>query len=237
MMKAFVEEAKSITDLKHKGVKGRLRELFITKVLKSFLTTQFGIGTGTVINCKGVQSNETDVIIYDRRILPPFIQEQNLAVYPAESVIATIEVKSWLNAQELSKSEESAEKLKNEIFDPEKILWDKFSQFRLQYHMIPLCAVFGFFGNGPRGLANQDSGQIWLKQNIRCLFAICLANKYSWLNVGGRDWKIQKNNPKTSEEIKRFIAVLLDNVRTQGEMRLKIVGETHKDWLTAYIRH
>lgn len=235
--KALVEEAKSIADLQHPGVKGKLRELFITKVLDSFLTTQYGMGNGTVINHKGVQSNETDVIIYDKRILPPFIKEQDLAVYPAESVIATIEVKSLLNAQLLLKAEKSAKKLRTKVFDPKSSLFDWFSRFRAQYHAIPLCAVFAFNGNGPTDLAAQDSGKIWLEQNISNLFAICLANRYSWLNVRGKGWTIEKNNPKTNEEIKRFIAVLLDNVRTYGEMRFRIVAdERHKDWLTAYIR-
>jgi len=100
-----------------------------------------------------------------------------------------------------------------------------------------LCAVFAFSGSGLTDLAAQNSGKIWLEQNVSYLFAICLANKYSWLKVGRKGWKIQKNDPKTNEEIKRFIAVLLDNVRTYGEMRFRVVSdERHKDWLTAYIR-
>jgi len=124
IMKVMIEKAKGITDLEHKGIKGRLRELFVTEVLNSFLTTQFGIGTGTVINREGVQSNETDVIIYDKRILPPFIQEQDLGAYPAESVIATIEVKSWLDTTKLLEAEKSAKKLKTEVFDPKTSLFD-----------------------------------------------------------------------------------------------------------------
>lgn len=236
MMKALLEQAKSIADLEHEGTKGRFRELFITEVLNAFLTTQFGTGTGTVINHKGVQSNQTDIIIYDKRILPPFIQEQDLAVYPAESVVATIEVKSHLDAQQLLKAEESARKLKKEVFDPEAILFDWFTQLRRL--STPLCAVFGFWGRGPKDLGAQDSGKVWLEKKVHHLFAICLANRYSWLRVGGKGWKIQKNNPRTNEEIKRFVAVLLDNVRTHAERRFRVVAnETHKDWLTAYIRN
>lgn len=169
--------------------------------------------------------------------MPPFIKEKDLAVYPAESVIATIEVKSVLNKKQLLAAEESAKKLKNKVFNPEESLFDWFSRFRAQYHAIPLCAVFAYFGNGVRELAKENSGEIWLNNNIRNTFAICLANKYSWLNVGGKGWTICKSDPETNEEIKRFIAVILDNVRTYGELRFEVVAEEkHKDWLSVYLR-
>jgi len=238
IMKILIEKAKGISDIHHKGIKGRLRELFITEILNSFLTVQFGIGTGSIINQKGVQSNQTDIIIYDKRILPPFIKEKNLAVYPAESVIATIEVKSVLDKKQLLAAEKSAKMLKNKVFNPEESLFDGFSIFRAQYHVIPLCAVFGYFGNGVRELAKENSGKIWLNNNIRNTFAICLANNYSWLNVGGKGWTICKNDLETNEEIKRFIAVILDNVRTYGELRFKVfTDEKHKDWLSVYMRN
>lgn len=79
--------------LKHRLTKGELRELFKVDVLNAFLTSQFSIGTGVIINQKEEQSSQTDIIIYDNRILPPFIQEQHIGVYPAESVVGTIEIK------------------------------------------------------------------------------------------------------------------------------------------------
>ena len=40
---------------------------------------------------------------------------------------------------------------------------------------------------------------------------------------------------KTNHETKRYIAVLLDNIRTNAERRIKIL-EKHNDWLGIYIR-
>src|SRR2546426_12636818 len=82
--------------LEHKLTKGELGELFVSTVLTSFLTSQFDIGTGIVINQRETQSNQTDIILCDNRILPPFIKQQHIGVYPAESVLGTIEVKSDL---------------------------------------------------------------------------------------------------------------------------------------------
>ena len=41
---------------------------------------------------------------------------------------------------------------------------------------------------------------------------------------------------QTNDETKRFIAVLLDNIRTHSERRLNILSKSHNDWLGIYIR-
>ncbi len=237
IMKILNMKAEAIRDIEHRGIKGKLRELFVSEVLDSFLTSQFGIGTGTIINTDGVQSNEMDIIIYDKRILPPFIQEQDLAVYPIESVIATIEVKSKLDRCALLDTEKSAEILRTKVFNPRASLFARNSQSNTFYKTAPICSIFGFYGRGAKDLASQTSGKTWLKKNIKHLQAICLANKYSWLNVGGKGWSLCMVDRETNEEMKRFISVTLDNVRTSAELRFRIVSdERHKDWLSAYIR-
>jgi len=83
IINGFIERSKSLSNLQHNLLKGELRELFVTQVLKQFLTAQFQVGSGIIVNQKGEQSKQTDIIIYDNRILPPFIREQYLGVYPA----------------------------------------------------------------------------------------------------------------------------------------------------------
>lgn len=116
IIRGLSEKINALTDLDHKLTKGELRELFVSNILHSFLTNQFDVGSGIIINQAGLQSNQTDIIIYDNRILPPFIKEQHIGVYPAESVIATIEVKSYLTNSELLKAEKAAQRLNNEIY-------------------------------------------------------------------------------------------------------------------------
>lgn len=77
---------------------------------------------------------------------------------------------------------------------------------------------------------------MWLKQNIENIFAICLVNKYSWLNLPPNGWSKRNSDKETHEETKRFIAVLLDNIRTRSLKRMKQITEEHKDWLSLYIR-
>ena len=223
MVADFIGRASDLKDLKHNLTKGELKELFVARILKSFLTSQFEIGSGIVMNLKGHQSGQTDVIIYDNRILPPFIKEQNLGIYPAESVIATIEVKTDLDKTALTDAQDAA-----------KSLWDVFGS--VTFGFTPLCAVFGFEG-GFSELADEEAGKKWLEESATCLFNICVAKEYCWANVGKNGWSMQLHTPETYEEAKRFIALLLDNVRTKAHERVRyLAGEDHRDWFSAYIR-
>jgi len=220
----FVTRARDLKDLLHDLTKGELKELFVSKVLRSFLTGQFGIGSGIVLNRNGNQSRQMDIVVYDNRIILPFIQEQNIGVYPAESVIATIEVKTTLDKGAVEKAEEAAKELTESVFRG------------VPFGFTPLCAAFGFEG-GFDEVAEQEKGARWLAENVTHLFDICIAGKYSWANVGGRGWTIGLDTSNGYDETRRFIALLLDNIRTAAQERFHYFVEGgHWDWLSAYIR-
>jgi hypothetical protein len=201
-----------------------LKELFISKVLRSFLTSQFGIGSGIILNREGEQSRQMDVVIYDHRIILPFIQEQNIGIYPAESVIATIEVKTSLDGGTLKEAEDAARELKEIVFG------------HIPFGFEPLCAAFGFEG-GVKDLQDQEKGARWLAANATHLFDVCIAGKYSWANVGGKGWRTESDSSGGYDETRRFIALLVDNVRTAAQERFHyFVDSQHWDWLSAYIR-
>lgn len=231
----LIRDVNSITDLNHPGIKGTLVESFNKNILDSFLTSQFGIGYGVIVNHLGVQSDQTDIIIYDKRILPPFIIAGDLGAYPIESVVATIEVKMKLDKPKLLQAEKSAKKLRNRVFDRKTILLD-YAKYPGMCHP-PLCAVLSFDVSGLTDLDSFEKGKIWISNNIKNLIAICIANKFSWLPAGAKGWSICKYDKNTNEEIKRFVAVLLDNIRTIAENKyyVNLVGK-HKDWYSAYIR-
>lgn len=79
--------------------------MFLSDLLRPFLTHDFGLGSGIIVNQKGKESRQTDIIVYDKNIIPPFIKESHIGVYPAESVIVTIEVKSNLRKDSISGTE------------------------------------------------------------------------------------------------------------------------------------
>ncbi len=232
----MLERIETISGMDHRLTKGELRELFVSGVLKKFLSSQFDVGSGIIINHRGDQSKQTDIVIYDRRILPPFIKEQSIGVYPAESVIATLEVKSHLRKKDLESAESAANHLHSVVYGSRGYLYKNYPL--LMYK--PLCGVIAFYGKGAKELSAVETGKAWLNENIVYLFLICIANKYSWAKVGSPTptWGIKEGDRRTHEETKRIVTILLDNIRTLGEKRLAALSlsETHYDWLSIYLR-
>lgn len=229
LIDGLIKKVSASSPLKHRLTKGELRELFITNVLKQYLTSQFDIGTGIIINQKGEQSNQIDIVIYDNRILPPFIKEQHIGIYPAESVVGTIEIKSKLDKNSILKAEESAKFVHDNIYNSSSSIYNDLDIW-------PIAGIVGFYGHGCKELNDQSSGINWLNRNLKTIFALCLIGRFSWLNIKDKGWA-KSTSQVDYEETKRFIAVFLDNVRTISEMRLQNWNSfAHKDWLGAYIR-
>jgi len=229
IINGLLKRVESIKKLEHKLTKGELRELFVSNVLKMFLTNQFDVGSGFVINQAGIQSNQIDIIIYDNRILPPFINEYQIGVYPAECVIGTIEVKSWLSLEDVQNAVSSVNHLYNNVYDT------KYDDNNDYLFMKPICSVLGFWDNGIKALLEEESGRQWIIENANSLFGICLPDICCWLKVRGL-WSLKMADEK-NEETKRYIAVLLDNLRREAQQRFLRVGHLHRDWISQYIRY
>jgi len=228
----MLERARSLSKMEHNLLKGELRELFVSTALRSFLTTQFGVGSGVVVNQRGDQSQQTDIIIYDNTILPPLIKAHHLGVYPAECVLATIEVKSNLTKNDIRATQGAAIRLHNEIYGAGASIYpeDKFPK--------PICAAFGFYGTGAKELTSEELGGRWLDHNSPNLTYLALANRFTWIKLKEYGWKVEPADSETGEEVKRFIAVLLDNVRTLSQRRSEVMAKhtAHKDYLSVYLR-
>src|SRR6476659_5889875 len=60
-IRTAVEKAKGAKSIPHKGLRGRVREIFVGDLLKPLLPPTFGVGTGLIIDSKGASSAECDV--------------------------------------------------------------------------------------------------------------------------------------------------------------------------------
>lgn len=231
IIKGLIGETNALKNLDQRSLKGRLRELFTQRVLSKFLTRQFGVGTGVIINQGGEQSKEIDIVVYDNRILPPFIEEQKIGVYPAESVLAAIEVRSWVNKAIIQEYSGAATKLFGDIYNPRLSLYKDLDRFR------PLYSLVGFYDNGIFKNKKREEILQWMMNNAKPLFGVCLVNKFSWLNVMKEEGSL-KMADKFNEETKAFVAVLLDNIRTYSQRWYLWLmnAREHNDWLSIYTR-
>lgn len=94
--------------------KGTPREAFIRKFLQDHLSERVAIGSGEIIDANSRPNeprNQIDIVIY-KRDYPKLDFGGGISGFLAESVIATIEVKSLLDAAALKQSVETGRKLK-----------------------------------------------------------------------------------------------------------------------------
>src|SRR5262245_10510432 len=89
--------------LEHKGERGTAREFFVESVLKRFLPPHVVIGSGEIVDGNGRRSRQQDLLLY-RSNFPVIDSLAGAHLYLAEGVLATIEVKSILNLDEVKRA-------------------------------------------------------------------------------------------------------------------------------------
>ena len=98
----------------HPDTKGSPREEFVREFLRDHVGTRLGIGTGEIIDPMsrtGDRRHQIDVTIH-RDEYPRLALGGEVSVFLAESVVATIEVKSTLSKQELRRALVAARDIK-----------------------------------------------------------------------------------------------------------------------------
>jgi hypothetical protein len=69
--------------------------------LRAFLPARYAVGTGLVIDSTGTESQQIDVVIYDRQYSPLFEDMAQSVTIPVESVYAVFEVKQELDKEQV----------------------------------------------------------------------------------------------------------------------------------------
>lgn len=114
----MVAAAASVSNVTHNGFKGTLREIVVRDLIVPVLPPAFIAGTGQIIDAWGGTSGQTDIVIVDRRVVPPVLLDQSNGIFPVEAVIATIEIKSKLNSTELIAGHKAAEAISKFVHAP-----------------------------------------------------------------------------------------------------------------------
>jgi hypothetical protein len=114
-IKSMLLESQSISDIfGHHGIRGGIRELFIKQFLQPFLPPHIGIGTGEIINHNGDRSNQLDVVLFNKERIPPIlVSGSDTGIFPWESVVAVIEVKSQATSTSIKEAISNAASVHN----------------------------------------------------------------------------------------------------------------------------
>lgn len=106
----LISTSDEIENIKHRGLKGAYRESTLGKVIKNYLPFGWDLGSGEIIDSFGETSNEADLLIYNKSIIPPVLFTENEGSYPIESCFYVFEVKTVSTATEI---QTTLEKFKN----------------------------------------------------------------------------------------------------------------------------
>ena len=110
-IKAAKAEYDNSSPLEHPYMKGRVREIVLQNLIEPILPQDFQIGNGKITDKNGGMSKETDLIIYSNKLIPPILYSERLGVFPIDSCVAAIEVKSTLTAAEIDDTIKKADAL------------------------------------------------------------------------------------------------------------------------------
>jgi hypothetical protein len=110
-IKSAAEKAKSVSAINHHPLEGKIREILIQELLQPILPLDVSIGSGKVADSEGNLSNEMDIILYSKNILPPVLFDEKTGIFPIEACLYLIQVKTVLTAKELKKAIENAKSL------------------------------------------------------------------------------------------------------------------------------
>ncbi|VVO23603.1 hypothetical protein PS834_04424 [Pseudomonas fluorescens] len=213
----------------HNGEKGALREVFLVNLIQQFLPSTYGIGSGIVIDKFGAQSVQVDIVIYDKRGMPPVIEAAGRGIYPVDSVVRVIEVKSNVRKSSLDQFSEMIK-----CFNPKNPKGLKVaSAGRLSggatYY--PVCAMFGFECDY-KGFAAECAANpvISESQSLICVDGVGLwthkpqFSKKIKHGYGGRYFEFEDD----THGLRLFIGFLLDQIETSSRSRS---GYRPLDWL------
>ncbi|MDJ0379079.1 DUF6602 domain-containing protein [Cryobacterium sp. PH31-L1] len=98
--------------IEHNGEKGRANELTVADFLARLLPPNLGIGSGIILDREGKQSRQCDLIVHEVHKHPQLFSQTSQFVFPADTVVMTVEVKTTLDASEVEKIGKNTESVR-----------------------------------------------------------------------------------------------------------------------------
>jgi len=96
----------------HAGLKGAASEAHWRGLLETHLPRRYRVTTGVVVDCRGGQSQQIDIIVHDAHYCPRFLNQEGMSFVPAESVYAVLEAKQEINGSHLGAAANKAESVR-----------------------------------------------------------------------------------------------------------------------------
>ena len=174
-----VDAARATQSITNGGLKGSLREIVVRDLLEPLLPPEYVVGSGQIISAWAKTSGQTHIVVCDRRVLPPVLFRHADGVFPIETVIATVEVKSRLDATELKAAHDAAGKIARLSHAP-PVGEARHSSGRGIEHVIPFLFAFGTdLSRG--GKTELERYEELCRGNAPALRTLCVVERGCWV--------------------------------------------------------
>ena len=218
---AAVGAARAVMNIRHKGLKGQLREILIRDLFRPLLPADVELGTGEIISANNCQSRQQDIVIFDKRILPPILLEGTTGIFPIESVLYTVEVKSKLTAHELRTSHKNA----TELLDFDYLSGEYDERDNPIGHTVTkvISTIFAFDTDLASGIKSEVERYNKIRgAGLPAIRRICVVNRGCW-HWHIDQWKVYPQTYPLAEVV-GFVAGIMNTYRkvaaTRKEPRL-----------------
>lgn len=210
-----IAEARAASMLTHQAVKGAVLEILISKLFRPLLPSDLGVGTGQLIDQQGRISNQVDIILYDRSILPPALYDDHMGLFPIEAVLYTIEVKTTLTRSDLLQAHMAAQK----IFEFEYISGLQSPNGPAYQHSIEKAksVVFALSSDVRMGEAVRYADVYSKRKELAYLAAICVAEKEYVFQATGHWGVVNPAGP--CDEILSFLGGVMNTYKAVAASR------------------
>jgi hypothetical protein len=101
----------------HKGTRGVAREEVLREPLRQILPDRYGIGTGEIHSSDGDVSPQADLIVYDKANTPVLYERFTSGVYPVETALAAVSVKSTIKLEDVDEAVKFAARVRSMPFE------------------------------------------------------------------------------------------------------------------------
>ncbi len=214
LVNAAVSEAHEAEQVGHAVLQGTITEIVVQKLLRPLLPTYVGIGTGKLTDSMGNLSSEQDVVLFVHDILPPLLFDEKVGLFPVESALIAIEVKSRSTAKNLR---ESVEKARRSISELKYTSGEYSESHRVEkFSMKKVLNLYFAFGSdlSGKGKSELDRYREYDPEadTNPAIRSICVVGQgYWWFNQHERKW--MKNLTRSeNEEVIDFVAGIVNTV-------------------------
>lgn len=229
-LKNLIQIYRTSKSIGHSGEKGAFREFFLTEVLRPLLPAQFALGSGIIVDSTGKQSMQTDLLIYSTYLAPVILKAEGHGIYPIDSVLAVLEVKSILKTTDYKQIVSAAELLHPEGKNALKIVSPgKLEKRNTTY---PLFGVVAYTSNTKSSEVEHLNNCLNEKENLEkqrdSVRLICVLDKELWW-WKDNDW-IKANIEQMAEDeqtveigirfLRTFLSRLYERAGSRGSFRL-----------------